>query len=188
VRWFLVVVATAVACSRGGGGARAPGPAPVEVVASGPVYFYPEEIAAYPADDRGAYLVRPIAGATAAQRAALIDSLAPPDPDDIIEDGVVLRLSAEQRAQLAARDDVGAIEILQPARRRGLLWDKEAAVAEVRIDLFADAADDERDAVARWLEKRGAIVLWRGPAALRARVPQDAIAEAARLGPVRWVE
>jgi hypothetical protein len=42
--------------------------------------------------------------------------------------------------------------------------------------------------VAGWLEQRGAVVVWRGPAALRARVPQDAIVDVARLGPVRWVE
>ena len=50
MRWSVVTLPVlVVACSRGGGnGARAPSLEPVEVVASGPVYFYPEEIAGYP--------------------------------------------------------------------------------------------------------------------------------------------
>lgn len=160
---------------------------PWQSVAPG-LYLYPEVIERYAPDDRGGYLVRPPAGATAEQRDALIDALAPADRDDIIADGVVTRLDLAGRDQVAARADVGAVAILQPEDRRGQFWDRDAAVAEVRIDLFADASDAERDAVATWLESRNGMVMWRGPAALRARLPRDVIAEVARLGPVRWVE
>lgn len=179
VRWILLIAALA-GCS----GAPRRGADPWQVVAEAPaIYLYPEEIDRYAPDDRGGYVVQPPPGATAEARIALIESLDPPDPDDIVGDGVVVRLDAAARDRLDARSDIGAIEILQPAARRG-----PARGDEVRIDLFGDVADPERDAVARWLEQRGAVVVWRGPAALRARVPEEAIAEVARLGPVRWVE
>lgn len=172
-------------------GPQAPRPAgPWQEVdgGGGRLYLYPDPIERYAPDDPGGYIVRPVAGASPEARAALIDALAPSDPDDILGDGVVMRLDAATRDAIAARPDVGAVELLQPRDRRGMLWDQEAAIAEVRIELFVGAPDAERDAVAAWLEARGGIVMWRGPAALRARVPQDAIVDAARLGPVRWVE
>jgi hypothetical protein len=184
VRWLLLLVALA-GCS---GTTRRVDPWEIVRFEAGSLYVYPEVIERYAPQDRGGYVVHPKPGADAEARAALIEALAPADPDDIVDDGVVMRLGEAERAEVAARGDVGAVEILQPERRRGMLWDHEAAVAEVRIDLFTGADDAERDAVAAWLEKRGAIVQWRGPAALRARVPQDAIPEVARLGPVRWVE
>jgi hypothetical protein len=181
-RSILVVVVAVGACS------GAPRHAAEPWQRAGTLYVYPEVIERYAPDDRGGYVVHPTPGADGAAREALIEALDPADPDDIVEDGVVMRLGAAERDQVAARADVGSVEILQPARRRGMLWDKTAPVAEVRIDLFAGADDAERDAVAAWLESRGGIVQWRGPAALRARAPQDAIEDVARLGPVRWVE
>jgi hypothetical protein len=173
VRWIVLLAAIA-ACS------GAPRPTPWQVVAGDPVlYLYPEVIERYAPEDRGGYVVHPPQGADAAARAALIASLDPADPDDIVGDGIVVRLDAAARDRLGAR-----AEILQPAARRGPRPDP----ADVRVDLFADAPDAERDAVARWLEARGATVRWRGPAALRARVPAAVIEEVARLGPVRWVE
>ncbi|MCB9560672.1 MAG: hypothetical protein H6709_24670 [Kofleriaceae bacterium] len=189
----VVVAALALALASGCGGATPPRPTePWQRVlppgATHALYLYPEVIERYAPDDAGGYLVHAPAGADGAARAALIASLAPPDPDDVVRDGVVVRLDAAGRDALAGRADVGAVEVLQPADRLGFLWDQDAAVAEVRVDLFVGASDDERDAVAAWLEGRGAVVVWRGPAALRARVPQDAIRDLARLGPVRWVE
>lgn len=171
----MLLIAAAAACS------GAPGrSASWHAVAGEPgLYQYPETIDRYAPGDRGGYVVSPPAGATAAERAALIASLDPADPDDIVGDGVVVRLDAAARDRLGAR-----VEILQPAARRAARHDPD----DVRIDLFADASDAERDAVARWLEHRGATVTWRGPAALRAKVPEAVIDEVARLGPVRWVE
>jgi hypothetical protein len=173
VRWIVLLAAVA-ACS------GAPRPAAWQVVAGEPaLYLYPERIEAYAPGDPGGYIVSPPAGATAADRAALIAALDPADPDDIVGDGVVVRLDAAAKDRLGAR-----VEILQPAARRAARHDP----ADVRIDLFAGTGDAERDAVARWLEARGATVSWRGPAALRAKVPEAVIEEVARLGPVRWVE
>jgi hypothetical protein len=184
VRSLLLVLALA-ACS---GTPKRADPWEVVRAEGATLYVYPEVIERYAPDDRGGYVIHPPAGAGAEAREALIEALAPADPDDIVDDGVVMRLGAAERDAMAARPDVGAVVILQPDLRRGMLWDRDAATAEVRIDLFADADDAEREAVASWLEKRGAIIEWRGPAALRARVPQDAIRDVARLGPVRWVE
>ena len=58
----------------------------------------------------------------------------------------------------------------------------------LRIDLFTDASPDELAAVAAWVSWRGGQVLWRGRAALRARLPHEARDEAARLSVVRWIE
>jgi hypothetical protein len=190
VRW-LVVALLLVACGVACGSRPPPRPAdPWEIVDAGGarLYYYPETIERYAPDDAGGYVVRPPPGASAEQRAALIEALAPADPDDIVGDGVVMRLDAAARDAVASRTEVGAVDVLQPADRRGFLWDKDAAIAEVRIELFEGAPDAERDAVGKWLETRGAMVTWRGKAALRARVPQDAIVDVARLGPVRWVE
>ncbi len=189
MRGLVVLIALAVACACG----SKPPPRPADpwelLDASGArLYYYPEVIERYAPDDAGGYIVRPRAGASAAERAALIEALAPADADDIIDDGVVMRLDAGARDAVAARAEVGGVELLQPARRRGFLWERDVASAEVRIDLFVGAPDAERDAVAAWLAKRGGVVIWRGAAALRARVPQDAIVDVARLGPVRWVE
>lgn len=153
-----------------GGCGRAPAPAtPWQPVADA-LYLYPETIDRYAPDDRGGYVVTP-PGAVAAA-----------DPDDVTGDGVAVRLGAAEVEALRARPGV-TVAILQPAARRGAIGDED-----VRIDLFGDASDAERDAVAAWLEQRGATVTWRGPAALRAHVAPEVAAEAARLGPVRWVE
>jgi hypothetical protein len=172
----MCLIAVIAACSGAPRGAAEPW----QVVAGEPaLYLYPEVIDRYAPDDAGGYVVYPAPGAGAADRAALIAALDPPDPDDIVGDGVVVRLDAAARGRLDAR-----VEILQPAARRAARIDP----GDVRIDLFAGASDAERDAVARWLEARGGEVTWRGPAALRARVPEAALPEVARLGPVRWVE
>ena len=176
VRWILVIAAVA-ACS-----GAPPRATPWQIAAPG-LYLYPEVIEAYAPDDPGGYVVRPPAGATAAERAAMIATLDPVDPDDVVGDGVVMRLDAAARDRIAAQAGVGAVEILQPSARLG-----PAGGDEVRVDLFAGASDAERDLVAAWLEARGATVVWRGPAALRARGAEDLRAELARLGPVRWVE
>ena len=42
--------------------------------------------------------------------------------------------------------------------------------------------------MAAWVSWRGGQVLWRGRAALRARLPHEARDEAARLSVVRWIE
>ena len=175
MRWLVLAIAVCAAC------AASPRPPGWETVADG-VYLYPETIERYAPGDRGGYVVHALTGADAAARAALIAAIAT-DPDDVVADGVVMRLDEAARARIAARRDVGAIEVLQPAARRGV-----PAGDEVRIDLFADATDAERDAVAAWLEARGATVTWRGPAALRARAADEVRAATARLGPVRWVE
>ena len=176
VRWILVIVAVA-ACA-----GAPPRPAPWQLAAPG-LYLYPEVIEAYAPDDPGGYVVRPPAGASAAERAALIATLDPLDPDDVVGDGVVMRLEPAERDRVAAQAGVGAVEILQPEARLGPAGD-----GEVRVDLFAGASDAERDLVASWLEARGATVVWRGPAALRAQGAAPLRAELARLGPVRWVE
>jgi len=173
VRW-IVVLAVVAACTSTPRGAW-------ERVAAG-VYLYPETIDRYAPDDRGGYVVHPRAGASAADRAALVAAIAT-DPDDVIDDGVVVRLTEAERARIAARPDVGGVDVLQPAARRGV-----RAGDDARIDLFGGASDAERDAVAAWLERRGATVTWRGPAALRALVSDEVRAAAARVGPVRWVE
>jgi hypothetical protein len=162
VRWLLLLAF--VACSGVARTPRTPGLAP-----------YPEVIERYAEGERGGYVVALRAGADVAAIAT--------DPDDVVEGGIVVWVGEAERARIAARADVESVEILQPAQRRGA-----RAGDEARIDLFGGATDPERDAVASWIEARGGVVTWRGPAALRARVSDGVRAEAARLGPVRWVE
>jgi hypothetical protein len=135
--------------------------------------LHPEVIERYADGERGAYVVTVRPGADLAAIAT--------DPDDVVEGGVVVWVDEAERARIAARADVVSVEILQPAHRRGARGGDEA-----RIDVFG--GDAERDAVAAWIEARGGVVTWRGPGALRARVSGDVRAQAARLGPVRWVE
>lgn len=148
------------------------------------LYLYPDPIERYAPDDRGAYVVRVADGP---ERRALLDELG--TSDDITgTDGHVVRLDAAARDALAGRPGVTGVQILQPADRRSLLIERVAELPETRIDLFRDASADEVAAVAAWIGKRGGRVLWTGRAALRARLPREALSEASRLSPVRWVE
>ena len=148
------------------------------------LYLYPDPIVRYAPDDRGAYVVRVSDGP---ERRGVLDALG--TGDDITgTDGFVVRLAAEEREGVATRAGVEDVQILQPADRRSLLVDKTTELPETRIDLFRDATVDEVTAVALWIDARGGRVLWKGRYALRARVPREALAEAARLSPVRWVE
>lgn len=149
------------------------------------LYAYPEAIERYAPDDRGAYLVR-ISG-SADERRAIAAELAAGD-DVVGDDGYVVRLDATRATALAARPGVVAVTPLQPTARLGIIVDRATELPEVRIDLFADASGAEVDAVAAWVTWRGGRVLWRGRAALRARVPLEARSEAARLSVVRWIE
>ncbi|HVK73866.1 MAG TPA: hypothetical protein VM734_11130 [Kofleriaceae bacterium] len=180
----------------------APAPTPVPAApwqqlavpgAPAPLIAYPDPIERYAPADRGAYVVR-IAGASGEPaddeaRRALVASLGAGD-DILGEDGYIVRLSAAARDALATRPGVASVAILQPSDRRSmvLLADRSDELPEVRIDLFADATADEVAAVAAWVDWRGGRVLWRGRAALRARVPREAFEEASRLSPVRWIE
>lgn len=153
--------------------------APIELLA------YGERIDAYAPDDRGAYVVR-LAGDEAARRARAATLGA---TDDVVgADGYVLRLTPAAATELAARPGVLGVAPLQPVDRRGVLVDRGTELPEVRIELFADASADELAAVAAWVAWRGGQVLWRGRAALRARLPHEARDEAARLSAVRWIE
>ena len=146
---------------------------------------YGDHIDQYAPDDRGAYVVR-IEG-DAAARAALAATLGATD-DVVGADGYVLRLDASAATALATRAGVRGVAPLQPVDRRGVLVDRGTELPEVRIDLFTDASPDELAAVAAWVSWRGGQVLWRGRAALRARLPHEARDEAARLSVVRWIE
>jgi len=149
-----------------------------------PLYLYPDPIVRYAPDDRGAYVVRVSDGP---ERREVLETLG--TGDDISgTDGFVVRLAAAERDTVATRAGVADVQILQPADRRSLLVDQTTELPETRIDLFRDASVDEVTAVAVWIEARGGRVLWKGRYALRARVPPEALAEAARLSPVRWVE
>jgi hypothetical protein len=148
------------------------------------LFLYPDPIERYAPDDRGAYLVHVTEGV---ERRAALEELG--SSDDIAgADGFVLRLSEAERATALTRPGITGVQILQPADRRSLLVDRTTELPEARIDLFRDASPDEVAAVAAWIEARGGRVLWKGRLALRARLPREALAEAARLGPVRWVE
>ena len=103
------------------------------------------------------------------------------------EDYVVRRTAAEVAA-LTGRAEVLAVSPLQAVDRRGVLVDTATELPEVRIELFADASADEVAAIAAWVTWRGGQVLWRGPTALRARVPHEARTEAGQLSIVRWIE
>lgn len=173
----------------GGPAARARAPAePWErlAVRDAPValYLYPEVIERYAPDDRGAYVVRVPDGP---ERRGVLEAIGAGD-DIAGEDGYVVRLSAAERDEVAARSGVASVQILQPADRRSLLVDRATELPEVRIDLFRDASADEIAAVGAWIAARGGRVLWSGRIALRGRVPREAIAEASRLSPVRWIE
>lgn len=148
------------------------------------LYLYPEVIERYAPDDRGAYVVRVPEGP---ERRGLLETIGAGD-DITGEDGYVVRLGATERDAVAARRGVADVQILQPADRRSLLVDPTTELPEVRIDLFRDASTDEVAAVGAWVVARGGRVLWTGRIALRARVPREAIAEASRLSPVRWIE
>jgi hypothetical protein len=160
--------------------------------ASAPLYLYPAVIARYAPRDRGAYVVRVRGTDVEARRALarlLIRRLPGREPDDVVDDdGFVVRLTAEEHDVLAQRPEVRRIDILQPTERVGRAYDRERPAPEVRIDLFADATDGERDALARWLAMRGGEVIWSGGRGLRARLASPLITEAARIGIVRWIE
>ncbi len=185
--WFVAVgLAAAAAC---GPPPRPRPPAdPWQKVslAAAPVdlYLYPDPIERYAPDDRGAYVVRVPDGP---ERRAALEAVGASD-DITGEDGFVVRLDAASRDAVAARPGVTGVVILQPADRRSLLVDRTTELPEVRIDLFRDASVAEIAAVSAWVVARGGRVLWRGRAALRARMPREALAEAARLSPVRWIE
>jgi hypothetical protein len=104
------------------------------------------------------------------------------------DDGYVVRLTAAEVATWRGRAEVHAVAPLQPSDRQGVLVDRATELPEVRIDLLPDASADELAAVAAWVTWRGGQVLWRGRAALRARLPHEAREEAARLSVVRWIE
>jgi hypothetical protein len=148
------------------------------------LYLYPETIERYAPDDRGAYVVRVPDGP---ERRGVLEAIGAGD-DISGEDGYVVRLAAADQRAIAARPGVAGVQILQPADRRSLLVDKATELPEVRVDLFRDATGDEVAAVGAWITARGGRVLWTGRIALRARVPREAIAEASRLSPVRWIE
>jgi hypothetical protein len=138
----------------------------------------------YAPDARGAYVVRVPDGP---ERRGILEAIGAGD-DIAGEDGYVVRLGASERDAVAARPGVNGVTILQPADRRSLLVDKTTELPELRLDLFRDASADEVAAVGAWIAARGGRVLWSGRIALRARVPREAIAEASRLSPVRWIE
>ncbi|HUQ04916.1 MAG TPA: hypothetical protein VM261_20580 [Kofleriaceae bacterium] len=148
------------------------------------LYLYPEVIERYAPDDRGAYVVRVPDGP---ERRGVLEAIGAGD-DITGEDGYVVRLGAADEPAVAARQGVAGVQILQPADRRSLLVDRTTELPEVRIDLFRDARSDEVAAVGAWIVARGGRVLWTGRIALRARMPREAIAEASRLSPVRWIE
>lgn len=188
VRVWLLALCAALAC---GGKPRPAAPAadPWERIAvphsDASLYTYPETITRYAPDDRGAYVVR-LAGDAGARR-ALAAALGAGD-DVVGDDGYVVRLDAAAAAAVAARAGVIAVEPLQPRDRIGVVVERTVDQAEVRIELFADAAPDEVEAVAAWIAWRGGTVAWRGRAALRARMPLEARTDAARLSVVRWIE
>jgi hypothetical protein len=148
------------------------------------LYLYPEVIERYAPEDRGAYVVRVPDGD---ERRGVLEAIGASD-DIADDDGYVVRLRAMERDLVAARRGVAGVQILQPADRRSLLVDKTTELPEVRIDLFRDANTAEVASVGAWIVARGGRVLWKGRIALRARVPREAIAEASRLSPVRWIE
>ena len=149
------------------------------------IYAYAEVIAAYPAEDRGAYVVRLAAGPDGDRVRAGLDG----HLDDVVDDGHAIRLGPSERDAMREEPGVVAVVPLQPAQRRSarapMIKDGQA---EVRIDLFTDVGADEVAAIRAWIAWRGGTVTWQGPTALTARLPVDAIAAAARLSPVRWVE
>ncbi len=185
--YLLVGVAALAACS--GAPARppvAPDPWQQLAVRDAPIamFLYPDPIERYAPGDRGAYVVR-VPDLT--ERRAVLAAVG--GGDDLSgEDGFVVRLDAAARDAVAARPGVTAVAILQPADRRSLLIDRATELPETRIDLFLDATGDEVAAVAAWITSRGGRVLWQGRIALRARLPREAVAEASRLSPVRWIE
>lgn len=200
-RWLALRSSLALAAALGLGCPGAgPGAQPPAVAVSGErldvpgapiaLYAYPEVIASYPADDRGAYVVRLAAGPAGARARAALEAA---HGDDVVgDDGHVARLTAAERDLLAARPEVLAVSPLAPGDRRARVASaatpSSAARTEVRIDLFADASADEAAAVAAWIAWKGGVVHWQGPTALTAELPADAIVAASRLSPVRWVE
>lgn len=148
------------------------------------LYLYPDVIERYAPDDRGAYVVHVPDGP---ERREVLEAIGAGD-DITGEDGFVVRLAMAEHEALAARAGVSGVDILQPADRRSLLVDRTTELPEVRIDLFRDASADEVTAVGAWIAARGGRVLWTGRIALRARMPREAVAEASRLSPVRWIE
>lgn len=160
---FTVVVALPLACH--GPGSRTP---------------------AYPADDRGAYVVHVAPGPAGARTRAALEAA---HGDDVLgDDGLVARLTAAERDELATHAEVLAVTPLAPIDRRAMVGSAATGAVEVRIDLFADARADEAAAVAAWIAWKGGTVHWQGPTALTATLPAVAIVAASRLSPVRWVE
>jgi hypothetical protein len=150
------------------------------------LYEYPDDATRFAPGDRGAYVVT-ARDDTPAGRRALRDALArevgPAAAGDAGAGGLVVRLDPGARQRVAALAAVGAVTPLPPTARRGPI-----ASAAIRIDLFGDATPAEADAVAAWIGARGGTVTTRGATWLDADLGAAAAAEAARLGPVRWVE
>lgn len=176
---------------RGGDARRSTAPAPdpwqrVELPHSAvTLYAYPDPIVRYAPDDRGGYVVH-LAGEAGARRALAIELRA---GDDVVgDDGYVLRLTEAEATALAARAGVTAVTPLAASARLGAMIDRSSELPEVRIELFADARADEVEAMAAWVAWRGGTVSWTGRTALRARLPLEVRADAARLSVVRWIE
>jgi hypothetical protein len=106
--------------------------------------------------------------------------------DDTSGDGFVVRLDDAARARVAAMPAVAAVAPLPASAKRGAL--PAAGALAVRIDLYADAAPAEVDAVAAWVASHGGAVAARGATWLDATLPAAAAADAAELAEVRWID
>lgn len=183
----LMVIAVLGACHRGGAARPHPTEEGEWLTVPGAergLYAYGSSIAEYAHDDRGGYVVvvSPEAGGDAARA-----EIAARAGDDVLgDDAYVMRMTARERDALRARAGVVGVVPLQPGDRSTSRAGLDGR--DVRIDLFDDASADEVAAVAAWIAWRGGAVRWRGPRSLVASLPTGAIADAARLSPVRWVE
>jgi hypothetical protein len=106
--------------------------------------------------------------------------------DDTVGDGFVVRLDDAARARVAANPVVGSVAPLPAAAKHGAL--PAAGIADVRVDLYADANPTEVDGVAAWVGSHGGSIAARGATWLDVMLPVTSLAGAAELAAVRWIE
>jgi hypothetical protein len=120
-------------------------------------------------------------------RAALGRALGADDPQG---DGFVIRLDDAGRARVAAMPAVATVVPLAAAAKLGKL--PSAGRVDVRVDLYDDATDADRDAVAAWITAHGGAVASRGaptPAStIDATIDAGVTSALAAQDAVRWIE
>lgn len=103
--------------------------------------------------------------------------------------GLVYRMTAAQRTQVAAMPFVVSVAVLEPADKVDASWLAAAAdPVQVTIDLFEHIDPGRRQQIVRTLIAGGALIQSAHRATLQARVPKRLVADILQLPEVVWIE